>query len=78
MCGRRGLEVDSELQTYEISLTPAFRTQFDQVLSPIREERAAGRRPGGGASAAGAQQQTGTVVDIQQLYIPRYNEMVDL
>lgn len=45
MCGRRGLEVESDLQTYEVALTTAFRDQFDRVLGPLRAERAEGASP---------------------------------
>ena len=40
MCGQRGLEVDSDLQTYEIALTVPLRKQLDKVLGPLRAERA--------------------------------------
>lgn len=48
MCGERGLESGSDIQTFEISLTRQFRTQYDMIYSPIRARRAEGVGRGGG------------------------------
>ena len=50
MCGRRGLEVESDLQTYEVAFTTAFRIQFDRILGPLRAEKAEGTSPPSAAS----------------------------
>ncbi len=72
MCGHRGLEVESDLQTYEISLTTGFRSQFDKILGPLREERAGGgwaptaaAATGGGGARASQQQQSGRFVCVR-------------
>lgn len=38
MCGHRGLELDSDLQIYEMSLTQEFRNHYDKILSPLSDE----------------------------------------
>lgn len=52
LCGQRGLEVESDLQTYEIALSTQFRVQFDKVLCPLRAERAEGALPPGAVNVA--------------------------
>ena len=38
MCGRRGLEGDSDDQLFELLLTGSFRTHYDKIVAPIRGE----------------------------------------
>lgn len=35
MCGRRGLLPDSDLQTFQISLTQQFRIHYDKIIAPL-------------------------------------------
>ena len=38
MCGHRGLELDSDLQVYEMSLTQEFRNHYEKIFSPISDD----------------------------------------
>ena len=38
MCGRRGLMLNSDLQTFQIALTRQFRMQYDRILTLLRTE----------------------------------------
>ena len=37
LCGKRGLEPNSELQTFEIEVPAKFRQQYDNVVRPLRQ-----------------------------------------
>lgn len=38
MCGNRGLELDSDLQVYEMSLTQEFKNHYDKIIGPVRDD----------------------------------------
>ena len=38
MCGHRGLELDSDLQVYEMALTEQFRSRYDKIFSLISDD----------------------------------------
>ena len=40
MCGHRGLELDSDLQVYDMSLTQEFRNHYEKIFSPISDDAA--------------------------------------
>ena len=40
MCGHRGLELDSDLQVYEMLLTQEFRNHYDKIIGPVRDDPA--------------------------------------
>lgn len=40
MCGHRGLELDSDLQVYEMSLTQEFRNNYDKIIGPVADDPA--------------------------------------
>ena len=37
LCGKRGLEPNSERQTFEVEVPLKFREQYDDVVRPLRE-----------------------------------------
>ena len=37
MCGHRGLELDSDLQVYEISLTQQFRNHYEKIFGQLND-----------------------------------------
>ena len=37
MCGHRGLELDSDLQVYEISLTQQFRNHYEKIFGQLSD-----------------------------------------
>ena len=37
MCGHRGLELDSDLQVYKISLTQQFRNHYEKIFSQLSD-----------------------------------------
>lgn len=46
MCGHRGLELNSDLQTFEVALKPLIRNNYDRIISGLYE----GQRSQGGVS----------------------------
>ena len=37
LCGKRGLEPNSERQTFEVEVPSKFREQYEDVVRPLRE-----------------------------------------
>ena len=37
MCGHRGLELDSDLQVYEMSLTQKFRENYEKIVALLND-----------------------------------------
>ena len=37
MCGHRGLELDSDLQVYETSLTQQFRNHYEKIFGQLSD-----------------------------------------
>ena len=64
MCGHRGLESESDLQTYEVALTTQFREQYDRVLGPLRAERAENTAQVAFGGGPGSQQRGRTITPI--------------
>ena len=47
LCGKRGLEHNSDRQTFEIALTEKFRAQYQKIIEPLRNREQTNRRGGG-------------------------------
>ena len=56
LCGKRGLEPNSERQTFEVAIPRKFRQQYDQIIEPLRQRDGQVQRRNMPNSAAGEQQ----------------------
>ncbi|KXJ16794.1 Meckelin [Exaiptasia diaphana] len=54
LCGQRGLEPNSEHQTFEVGLPHKFRQQYNQVVEPLRQRDQQAQRRNIPASSGGS------------------------